>query len=194
MSRITAITGGIGSGKSVVSNVLRTMGYKVYDCDTRARAIMEGDKALKQRLANAFGNEIIGDDGIIDRPALATIVFNNPQKLETLNSLVHGAVKDDITAWCARHADQQRLFVETAILYQSGLDKMVDDIWQVTAPEEVRIARVIARNNLSATQVRARIEAQRYPTPDQHPPIATIINDGTTPLLPQVMGKLAIEN
>ena len=187
MNHLTAITGGIGSGKSVVSNVLRTLGYEVYDCDLRARAIMEGDEALKKRLADAFGNDIINEDGSLNRQALGAIVFNDPEKLEALNAMVHGAVKDDIVAWRTGHSKQTRLFIETAILYQSGLDKMVDDIWEVTAPEEIRIARVIARNNLTAAQVRARIAAQRFPVPAQHPPVRHIINDGHRPLLPQIL-------
>lgn len=190
MNHLTAITGGIGSGKSVVSNVLRTLGYEVYDCDLRARAIMEGDEALKKRLADAFGNDIINEDGSLNRQALGAIVFNDPEKLEALNAMVHGAVKDDIVAWRTGHSKQTRLFIETAILYQSGLDKMVDDIWEVTAPEEIRIARVIARNNLTAAQVRARIAAQRFPVPAQHPPVRHIINDGHRPLLPQILGIL----
>ena len=181
------LTGGIGSGKSVVSNVLRTLGYEVYDCDLRARAIMEGDEALKKRLADAFGNDIINEDGTLNRQALGAIVFNDPEKLEALNAMVHGAVKDDIVAWRTDHSKRTRLFIETAILYQSGLDKMVDDIWEVTAPEEIRIARVIARNNLTAAQVRARIAAQRFPVPAQHPPVRHIINDGHRPLLPQIL-------
>lgn len=194
MSRLTAITGGIGSGKSVVCNVLRALGYEVYDCDLRARGIMDGDAALKNRLSEAFGKNIVGSDGSIDRPALGAIVFNDPEKLDILNALVHGAVKDDIAAWCDRLSAQPRLFIETAILYQSGLDKMVDDIWEVTAPEDVRIARVMARNNLTAEQVRSRIEAQRFPVPAQHPPVATILNDGHTPLLPQVLALLEKQN
>ena len=187
MNHLTAITGGIGSGKSVVCNVLRTLGYEVYDCDLRARAIMEGDEALKKRLADAFGNDIINEDGSLNRQALGAIVFNDPEKLEALNAMVHGAVKDDIVAWRTDHSKRTRLFIETAILYQSGLDKMVDDIWEVTAPEEIRIARVIARNNLTAAQVRARIAAQRFPVPAQHPPVRHIINDGHRPLLPQIL-------
>lgn len=190
MNHLTAITGGIGSGKSVVCNVLRTLGYEVYDCDLRARAIMDGDEALKKRLADAFGNDIINEDGSLNRQALGTIVFNDPEKLEALNAMVHGDVKDDIVTWRTGHSKQTRLFIETAILYQSGLDKMVDDIWEVTAPEEIRIARVIARNNLTAAQVRARIAAQRFPVPAQHPPVRHIINDGHRPLLPQILGIL----
>lgn len=190
MNHLTAITGGIGSGKSVVCNVLRTLGYEVYDCDLRARAIMEGDEVLKKRLADAFGNKIINGDGTLNRPALGAIVFNDPEKLEALNAMVHGAVKDDITAWRTGRSKQPRLFIETAILYQSGLDKMVDDIWEVTAPEDIRIARVIARNKLTAAQVRARIAAQRFPVPAVHPPVRHIINDGHRPLMPQILANL----
>lgn len=193
MSRLTAITGGIGSGKSVVCNVLRAMGYEVYDCDLRAKAIMDNDMALKRCLADALGADILNTDGTLNRPALSALVFGDPDKLVILNTLVHGAVRDDISCW--RHKNEKedpahRLFIETAILYQSGLDRMVDDIWEVTAPEDVRVRRVMLRNNLTAAQVRARIAAQRYPIPAHHPPTHTILNAPPVPLLPQILTLL----
>lgn len=190
MKEIVAITGGIGAGKSVVSRVLRALGYPVYDCDSRAKALMDCDAAIKARLAGEIAREVICDDAI-DRAALARIVFADSFKLAKLNAIVHEAVRLDIADWVSRQS-AHRVFVETAILYQSGLNRMVDAEWRVTAPEELRIERVMARNGLSADAVRARIESQRFePAPDEpRPALHELLNDGITPLLPQIEGLL----
>lgn len=190
MKEIVAITGGIGAGKSVVSRVLRALGYPVYDCDSRAKALMDCDAAIKARLAGEIAREVICDDAI-DRAALARIVFADSFKLAKLNAIVHEAVRLDIADWVSRQS-AHRVFVETAILYQSGLNRMVDAEWRVTAPEQLRIERVMARNGLSADAVRARIESQRFePAPDEpRPALHELLNDGVTPLLPRIEGLL----
>lgn len=191
--RLTGIDGGIGSGKSVVSDVLRAMGYKVYDCDSRAKAIMDGDAVLRHRIACALGDDVLRDDGSCDRQAISRKVFSDKSLLTALNRLVHGAVRDDLRRWCTISCPLTRyghLFVESAILYQSGLDRMVSDIWTVRAPEDVRLRRVMSRNGLSAAQVRARIASQTAAIPDPHPPTAYIDNDGIRPLLPQILRLL----
>jgi dephospho-CoA kinase len=188
-THLTAIIGGIGAGKSVVSNILRAMGYDVYDCDAHAKTIIDTDAALRKAIADATSPNVLFADGSLNRPALAAIVFNDAQKLAALNALVHGAVRTDIELWSSANAGKH-LFIETAILYQSHLDRMVNDVWEVQAPEDVRIARVMARNNISAEQVQQRIAAQTF-TPDvPHPCIHTITNTDTTPLLPQILSLL----
>lgn len=190
MKEIVAITGGIGAGKSVVSRVLRALGYPVYDSDSRAKALMDSDAAIKERLAVEIAREVICGDAI-DRAALARIVFADSVKLAKLNAIVHEAVRLDIAGWVRRQS-ARRVFVETAILYQSGLNRMVDAEWRVTAPEALRIERVMARNGLSADAVRARIESQRFePAPDEPgPELHELLNDGATPLLPQIEALL----
>ncbi|MDE6467874.1 MAG: dephospho-CoA kinase [Muribaculaceae bacterium] len=190
MKEIIAITGGIGAGKSVVSHVLRALGYPVYDSDSRAKALMDSDAAIKERLAVEIAREVICGDAI-DRAALARIVFADSVKLAKLNAIVHQAVRLDIAGWVSRQS-ASRVFVETAILYQSGLNRMVDAEWRVTAPEALRIERVMARNGLSADAVRARIESQRYePAPDEpRPELHELLNDGVTPLLPRIEALL----
>lgn len=190
MKEIVAITGGIGAGKSVVSRVLRALGYPVYDSDSRAKALMDSDAAIKERLAVEIAREVICGDAI-DRAALARIVFADSVKLAKLNAIVHEAVRLDIAGWVSRQS-ASRVFVETAILYQSGLNRMVDAEWRVTAPEVLRIERVMARNGLSADAVRARIESQRFePAPDEpRPELHELLNDGVTPLLPQIEALL----
>jgi dephospho-CoA kinase len=188
-THLTAIIGGIGAGKSVVSNILRAMGYEVYDSDSRAKAIIDGDSALRKNIAAATSANVLFADGTLNRPALAAIVFNDAAKLEALNQLVHGAVRHDVQQW--REANNgKHLFIETAILYQSHLDTLVDDVWEVTAPESVRINRVMARNNITAEQVKQRIKSQTYTPVNPHPHIHTLINDNAQPILPQIINLL----
>lgn len=187
---ITAITGGIGAGKSVVSNMLRTLGYDVFDCDFEARRLMDSDHAIKQRISAEISPETVTPDGIINRSLLSKIVFNDKAMLEKLNLIVHSSVRDEIKRWSSQYRQKGRVFVETAILYESGLDRMVDDVWYVTAPEDIRIARVMARNNCSAKDVRARIESQKFIPEQPHSVVYDIVNDNFEPVLPQVLSLL----
>lgn len=193
MSEVICISGGIGSGKSVVCHALRAMGFAVYDTDAEARRIMDSDPEIARQIALRISPACITETGTIHRPALASIVFADAAKLETLNSLVHEAVRHDISSWIGRCAGQEKIFVETAILYQSGLDRMADRVWEVTAPEETRIKRVMARNSLTREQVIARIRSQRFPEGARlHPCTFEIVNDGLTPLLPRIEQLLEV--
>ena len=120
---LTAITGGIGSGKSVVSRILRVLEYPVYDCDSRAKALMDADVIIKQQIIHDIDRETIAADGTIDRRRLASIVFADAEKLAALNAIVHSAVRLDIQRW-AEDCGNSHAFVETAILFQSGLNYM----------------------------------------------------------------------
>lgn len=185
--RLIIIAGGIGTGKSVVSRVLRCWGKDVYDCDSRARHLMEHDERLQQRIAETFGDNIY-HDGRLDRQHLATLVFGNSDALATLNALVHPAVKDDIAAWADTHTGT--VWLESAIARESGLDIIAHEAWVVTAPIDVRLARVMARDHATAAQVEARIRAQECDLPWRCP-VTEIPNDGTTPLLPFLHTLLA---
>ncbi len=183
---LIAITGGIGSGKSVVAEMLRSMGHCVYDCDSRARTLMDSNPEIAQQIAQSISPQAINPDGSISRARLGEIVFYNPDKLQQLNKITHQHVLADLDRWVDEHAGTPVVWVETAILYQSGLDKMVDRIWEVTAPEDVRINRVMDRNSLSRTHVQSRIDSQRHEVPANHPSVETIVNDDLSPLLPQI--------
>lgn len=189
-SQVTAITGGIGSGKSVVSRVLDAMDYMVYDCDSRAKALMDSDCEIHAALCRDIHPRSV-TGGVIDRPLLSRIVFSDAEKLIALNRIVHAAVRTDFAAWCRRHASAPRLFVETAILTESRLHHQVDDVWEVTAPEELRIKRVMSRNGLSAEAVKARIASQRPLPRSLTLPVHRLINDGLHPLLPRIEALLA---
>ena len=191
MMKLVALTGGIGSGKSVVARMLQVMGYHVYDCDSRAKMLMITDNELRQQLIEAFGKETYLPDGTVNRDHLSAAAFGDNGALERLNAIVHPATSRDLARWAAEQASlgASAAFVETALLRTSGLDRKVDGVWHVTAPDEVRIARVMARSGLSAEQVTARMNAQagedKVAAGEQ-----LIVNDNNTALLPQVIRLL----
>lgn len=184
-TRLIAITGGIGSGKSVVCHILRAMGYPVYDCDTQARIIMDSSDYIKRIIAQEIcPAAIVGNN--IDRKALADAVFNNESALQKLNTTVHYHVLNDILDW---HKHNSGLaFVETAILYQSGIDRIVHEVWEVCAPIELRIQRVLVRNaGMSRAHIEQRISSQDSYVPERsHKFVHHIINDGTCGILSQI--------
>lgn len=190
MARLIAIAGGIGSGKSIVSQILRVMRFKVYDCDKEARALMDHDEEMKSRIERMIAADVILADRTIDRRRLAEIVFADEMMLATLNSIVHEAVREDIMRWKQANAGERFLWVESAIIYESGIDRMVDEVWEVTAPVDLRVERVMARNSISRDQVMERIEAQSRTDFEPHRCVKTIVNDGIAPVLPQVLRLL----
>lgn len=156
------ICGGIGSGKSVVSRVLRLRGNAVYDCDLEAKRIMDGSREVLDALNERYGDEVCPVGGPICRPELAKRVFGSEEERLWLNSLVHRLVREDVERW---HASQmkigaKRCFVESAILATSGLAQKCDEIWLVTASEDVRIARIKQRDSLDEEAIRKRIQSQ----------------------------------
>lgn len=187
---IIGISGGIGSGKSVVSRILRIWGYPVYDCDTEAKALMDADAVIKQRLVEDLNADVVSA-GCIDRVRLAEIVFADDAKLSILNSIVHTAVRRHFAQWASRQC-RDIIFVETAILHSSGMVEDVDAEWRVTAPVDIRVARVMRRNNTTVQQVRSRIAVQQADEGAlaRQMPLIIIENDGQKALLPQIITAL----
>lgn len=192
--KLIAITGGIGSGKSVVARMVQVMGYQVYDCDSRAKALMTEDENVRHQLVDAFGPETFLEDGSLNRQHLSAAAFGNDESLSRLNGIVHPATARDMLLWGRNQADSGATvaFVETALLRTAGLDRLVDEVWHVTAPASVRIPRVMARSGLTAQQVQDRMASQAIeesPAPGER----IIINDGIAAVLPQVINLLSIK-
>lgn len=190
---LACITGGIGSGKSVISQVLRLRGFDVYDCDSRAKQLMETDEKLRHELEKLAGSEIYFPDGTLDRKRLASLIFSSNTLRIQVNRLVHKTVREDIVCWRGGDHADRRLFVETAIPATSGLMAMVDRIWEVVAPESLRLARACRRDSVSEEAVLSRMQAQRSEFSSLPPDITDrIINDGKTPVLTQIDNLLKI--
>lgn len=152
------VTGGIGSGKSTVCRLFAAKGIAVYDSDAAARRLMNGCGPLRQALVQRFGSAVYRC-GELDRKFLAGIVFSDPAALADLNALVHPVVRADFEAWCARQTGDY-VVLESAILFESGFDSLVDRTVAVLAPAEVRVARVCRRDGTDPEAVRQRIAAQ----------------------------------
>ena len=181
------ITGGIGSGKSIVSRILAIMQYPVYDTDSQAKMLMD-TPTLRKALVERWGNNIIKPNGEINRPLLSQIVFNDPKQLAHLNNIVHPAVRNHYTQW----VEQQQspiTFVESAILHQAGMDSTLQYIWVIDADRETRIQRVMLRNNIERKEIEARIAAQHSTSIDHRTRIIT--NDNTVAILPQILHLLS---
>ena len=154
---LVGITGGIGSGKSTIAAQLRRCGYPVYDTDKEAKRIIVHNPAVRSQVETLFGSDVFdGDTYLTDK--VATQVFANPKLLQRLNAIVHPAVRFDVEHW-ARGKDL--CFVESAILYESGCDKLCDKIVYIDAPEQIRLARTMARDHLDEAKVLERIRAQK---------------------------------
>lgn len=153
------LTGGIGSGKTTVARILSLLGVPVYNCDERARRISDCDTAVVRAVKELLGEEAYVD-GRQNRPYIAGRVFADRALLAELNAIVHPAVLEDYRLWVARHAGVPYTVMESAILFESGLDREVDEVVVVTAPEEVRIARSVLRDGVDEEAIRKRIRAQ----------------------------------
>jgi dephospho-CoA kinase len=156
---IIGITGGIGSGKSTLSEKLRKAGFAVYDTDAAARRLQNENAEIRHQITAIFGAEAYTDN-VLNRKYIAGIVFNQPVLLNKLNGIVHPAVRADFKLWCENHKNDNLLFLECAILFEGEFQQFVDKIILVTAPQSIRIQRVMQRNNISEKDVIARINNQ----------------------------------
>jgi len=153
---LIGITGGIGGGKSTLAQLLRAEGYSVYDTDLEARRLQNEHSEMRKKMIDLFGEEIY-TSGNLNRSALAKIVFSKPELLTKLNNIVHPLVMDDFSTWVLHRFPKKILFVESAILYESGFNKLVDLVILITASEQVRIERVMKRDGVSEDHVKARM-------------------------------------
>lgn len=187
---LVAVHGGIGAGKSIVCQCVKAMGYKVFDCDSEAKRLMDHSESIKNAIISEIDQKAITSEGKIDRARLSSIVFSDKERLEKLNKIVHQSVRDEITRWVDSNKTEELLFVETAILYQSGIDRMADKVIEVVAPIEIRILRAMKRSGISREDVVGRIESQKFNVENPHHDTFTIINDGDRAILPQLISFL----
>ncbi|TPG45035.1 dephospho-CoA kinase [Flavobacterium pectinovorum] len=158
MTKVIGLTGGIGSGKTTIANFFKEMGVPVYIADDEAKKVMQSESIVKE-IKTAFGGELF-ENYILNRAKLAEIVFNNAAELAKLNAIVHPAVKKDFEIWLLKQKKYQYVVYEAAILFESGRYKDCDVIVTVTAPEEIRIERVLKRDNTTREQVLSRMKMQ----------------------------------
>lgn len=183
--KVIGLTGGIGSGKSTVARVFETLGVPVFDADREALALYEQDESLLAEVKHRFGAAVIQPDGRLNRQALASIVFNDAEALQQLNAMVHPRVAKKFEAWKNRQVTRT-VIREAAILFESGSAADCNAVIVVTAPEDVRIARVQKRNGFSEAEVRARMKRQWSEEQLVERADAVIVNDDKHLVLPQL--------
>ena len=179
---IIGITGGIGSGKSTIAHELARRGYAVYDCDREAKRIISENQDVQSKIIALLGKEAF-IKGQYNTTYVAQRVFEDPSLRKQLESIVHPAVKEDIQRLAYRLQQTATLFIESAILFEAGLDVLCKKIIVIDAPEDIRIARVINRDyhgiatEENINKVHARIQAQN---PISEPPnLLHLTNDGS---------------
>jgi len=179
------LTGGIGSGKSVVAKVFETLGIPVYYADDAAKRLMNTDEELKAAITRHFGAECY-KDGELDRKFLAAIVFNDKEKLELLNSLTHPVTIIDAEEWMKRQTTPY-IIKEAALLFESGAAEHLDSVIGVYAPQHLRVQRVMKRNSQPAEEVLKRITSQMDEEMKMKLCDHVIINNEQELLIPQVV-------
>ncbi len=180
------LTGGIGTGKTVVARIFSELQVPVYFADTEAKKAYL-DAAILQKARQLFGDEVF-DDNILNYKNLARIVFNDKKKLSELNSLIHPFIISDFEKWAIGQKNAPYIIMEAAILFETSLHVLFDKIIAVTAPEELCIARVMKRDGISRGEVIRRLDNQLQNDIKVRQSDYIIINDGTRLLLPQVLG------
>lgn len=158
MTKIIGLTGGIGSGKTTIAKYMHSFGIPLYIADDQARKLMESHEIV-HAIKKKFG-EVIFDKEILNRAKLAEIVFNEPEKLEELNAIIHPAVKSDFKEWLLQNKSAPFIIYEAAILFESGNYLNCDYIITVVAPIDTRIERVMKRDKTSRELILKRMEAQ----------------------------------
>lgn len=184
-SVLVGLTGGIGSGKSTVAKIFKSLGVPVFHSDIVAKSIVDNNTDVISEIVAEFGDIYL--DGELDKVKMATIVFNDKKALETLNKIVHPKVALYFENWVEEHKAEPILIKEAAILIETGAYKHMDEIVLVTAPESVRIQRAVLRDSTSEQKVKDRIQSQLLDTEKNKFADFTINNDGGLLVIPQVL-------
>ena len=175
------ITGGIGSGKSVVSKILESMHFPVFYSDRAAKEVLINNFEVKKRLIDLFGNRVF-ENNRLNKEFLATIIFSDDQARLEVNRMVHPMVREAFDAFASNH-NASLVFNEAAILFETESNKFFDKVILVTAPEELRIERVMKRDEVSKQEVQARIDNQWDDSKKEPLADFVLVNDGKKPLL-----------
>lgn len=182
------VTGGIGSGKSLICKIFAQLGVSVYDADSHAKGLMTTDGILISQIKKEFGDLSYHPDGSLNRSYLAGTVFANEAKLERLNKLVHPRVAVDYQNWLSRHSEEGYVLKEAALLFESGSYRTLDKIIVVTAPESLRRKRVLLRDpHRTVEEFEGIVEKQMPEEEKLKRADYIIVNDDATLIVPRVL-------
>jgi dephospho-CoA kinase len=157
--KIIGLTGGIGSGKSSVLEIFKKIGISTYNADESAKELISSNKKIIHSIKQLFGEDIYNENELNSK-LVSKIVFNDKEKLKSLNLIIHPAVAIDFDNFCFNHRDESYIVKEAAIIFETNTENLFDKIIYVKAPEEIRIDRVIQRDKLSRDDVLMRIQNQ----------------------------------
>lgn len=180
------VTGGIGSGKSTVCLIFKMLGTPVFEADLVAKKLINSNEEIRAGLLLLFGNKIYDDNNLLNRKMLADLIFNDDNLLEKVNNLVHPAVRNDFIHWVEKQ-NADYVIHEAAILFESGFYKMMDFTILVSAPIEMRIDRVVERDNIKAEMVEARIKKQWTDEEKRKFASLELVNDNQNLLIPKIL-------
>ena len=185
MATMIGLTGGIGSGKSVVAKIFATLGIPVFNADDEAKRIMQTSPEIKTKLIEQFGMDIYNDSGL-DKEKLASIVFDDPFQLQLLNAIVHPVTIQAAKAWAAKQTSPY-VIKEAALIFESGAADGLLKVIGVTAPLSLRTHRVMQRDGITKEQVDARMRNQISDTIKMRLCDYVIENNNQQMVLPQVL-------
>ena len=183
------ITGGIGSGKSVVASLLSLYGIPVYLADIESKRLTVTSPVIKEKLINLFGKDLYSEQGL-NKKLLASHIFSNPEYLKQVNAIIHPEVNHDFTEW-AKNQPTEFCAIESAILFESGFNNIIDKSVMVYAPQELRIKRALQRDNIPREEIISRINNQLSDETKKEWSDYVIYNDNQQALLPQVKNLLS---
>lgn len=178
------ITGGIGSGKSIVSTLMELSGIPVYIADEESKRLTQKSPVIRKGLTDLFGETIYTPNGL-DKKKLAGLIFNDPEILQKVNNIIHPEVFKDFISWTEQQ-HKNICALESAILFESGFNKFTDITLLVYAPEKIRIQRAMDRDQASMDEVKTRVNNQLSDDIKREKANYIIYNDGVRPLIPQV--------
>ena len=181
------ITGGIGSGKTTVCKVFELLGVHVFYSDDESKKLLFNDADIKRKILEAFGDAVLSASGFVDRKLLSSVVFNNKEKLEQLNAILHPAVGHRFEQWVEENKQHPYIIKEAAILFESGAYKQVDMVITVTAPVSLKIQRAMKRDNITMEQVEQRILNQMSDEDKMARSQFVVHNDEHHLLIPQIL-------
>lgn len=180
------ITGGIGSGKSTVSEIFSLCGIPVYIADIESKRITETSPIVRKQLIELFGEQLFAN-GVLNKPLLASYIFNDSINLQKVNAIIHPEVEKDFYKWVNENSNCDIIAQEAAILYESGFNKLMDKVVMVYAPLEIRIQRSMLRDNVSREKIQERIRNQMSDEEKTELSDFVIVNDETISVIEQVL-------
>jgi dephospho-CoA kinase len=181
------ITGGIGSGKTTVCRIFELLNVPIYYADEASKKLLVSDPGIKKEIVAVFGEEVLDEQQAISRKKIAERVFGNESELKKLNAIMHPAVALHFESWLKDHASQPYILKEAAIMFESGAYRQMDKIITVSAPEELRIARVLNRDVTTKEEIQRRIQAQLSEEERIKRSHYVIVNDEQQLVIPQVI-------